>query len=412
MKRFLIALAVLICISAKTTQCTELSNEHITYKLRQSADADWLVVGAGASGIAVIGVLLDIGIPHNRIIWLDPEFNVGRMGEYYSHVPANSKAKEFVDFLNACSAFQECSGPEFDYLKQLDINHRGYELGVFIRPLKVITEHLKTKVKCVQDSLASLHFDHDVWHVGTLQGTTLSSNHVILATGSHPKVLPYGQDKVLPLDTVLDPDNLAQLVHDQDIVGIVGSSHSAILLLKYLSEIPVKHIYNFYKYPLQYAVDMGDWTLNKFTGLKGVVAEWAHNVLEKNPPANLTRILSSDLILQTMLKECTKVIYAIGFDQNELPLLNGSIAIETYNEKNGFIAPRLFGIGIAFPELTSDRLGNPGYCISFECFMEYAQKLVPVWTHDELFKQSKWQHARAQLHRLQKITDLFSIYAL
>src|SRR4029079_10035011 len=74
-----------------------------------SSKADWLIVGAGPAGLCVIGILIDIGIDPQKITWIDPEFSLGRMGAYYSQVPANSDVKEFIKFINACACFQECS---------------------------------------------------------------------------------------------------------------------------------------------------------------------------------------------------------------------------------------------------------------------------------------------------------------
>src|SRR4051812_21276201 len=108
------------------------------YTLTGTTDADWLIVGAGPAGIITVGMLLDIGVNASRIKWLDPEFNVGRMGAYYAHVPSNSKAREFVEFINICKVFQECSTPEIEALKHLNPDYRGYELGVLIKPLQTI----------------------------------------------------------------------------------------------------------------------------------------------------------------------------------------------------------------------------------------------------------------------------------
>jgi hypothetical protein len=228
---------------------------------------------------------------------------------------------------------------------------------------------------------------------------------VILATGAHPKTLDYEGTKVIPLDLALNPSNLATIIQPTDSVAVVGSSHSAILLLKFLSEMPVQSIYNFYKHPLLYAVDMGGWFTNPYTGLRGIAAEWAQNILEKNPPANLQRIFSSDETLMTMLPACDKVIYAIGFERNELPAINGQ-PIVTYNETNGFIAPRLFGIGFAFLEKGTDHYGNEVHRIGLESFMNYAQRIVPQWANDSIFKQK----ARKQFEVFAKMSDLFRIH--
>jgi hypothetical protein len=49
-----------------------------------------------------LGLLLDAGIDSSSIIWVDPEFNVGRVGKYYSSVPANSLAWNFITYIITC----------------------------------------------------------------------------------------------------------------------------------------------------------------------------------------------------------------------------------------------------------------------------------------------------------------------
>ena len=79
-----------------------------TQELPLQADVQWAVIGAGGAGIIVVGLLLDLGISPQQIAWIDPEFNVGRLGKYYTNVPANVKAKTFVNFLSSCKTFREC----------------------------------------------------------------------------------------------------------------------------------------------------------------------------------------------------------------------------------------------------------------------------------------------------------------
>ncbi len=379
--------------------------------------ADWLIVGAGPAGILTIGVLLDIGVRQESIIWLDPEFNVGRMGAFYQRVFANSRVQEFIDFVSTCTTFQNCSCAELDYLKTLDPNERGYELGVIVRPLQQITNYLKARIHAVQDSMDALYFDNNTWHVNTKGGQELSAHHVILATGSYPKELPYEKDKTIPLDSALDRFILPTLVTPNDRVAVVGSSHSAILLLKFLSELekPVDHIYNFYRTPLKFVAEKSNPLLSKTTELKGVAAEWAQNVLEINPPANLTRIYTptdQDIAAGLTNTRCTKVIYAIGYERNDLPSINGATPIVSYNEANGLIAPRLFGIGVAFPEKITDSQGNQKYCIGFDCFMDYAHKIIPQWVSSDQFKDIRMQQAHIQLQRLKKWSNFFTVSTL
>src|SRR5437868_14863358 len=71
--------------------------------IRRNADAEWAIIGAGPAGIIVLGLLLDLGTDPKSIVWVDPEFNVGRMGKYYSTVPGNAKTKTYIEFLQACN---------------------------------------------------------------------------------------------------------------------------------------------------------------------------------------------------------------------------------------------------------------------------------------------------------------------
>ena len=46
----------------------------------------WAIIGAGPAGIAAIGKLLDIGTAPKDILWVDPAFNVGDLGDKWAPV--------------------------------------------------------------------------------------------------------------------------------------------------------------------------------------------------------------------------------------------------------------------------------------------------------------------------------------
>lgn len=337
----------------------------------------WTVIGAGPAGIVTVGLLLDLGVPEQQINWVDPEFNVGRLGQYYSSVPSNTKTKLFINFIKACKTFQECKSPFIDKLYTYDPEIE-YPLHIIVDPLKDITTHLCSKIHAIQNSIHSLYFENGEWNI-VLPNMKFISENVVLATGSHPRSLDYGCTNEIPLDIALNKEALAKIITPENSIAVVGSSHSAILILKFLSELKVKRIINFYKNPLQYAIDMGTWVLHNSTGLKGATAQWAKEVLEKNPPANLIRLYNSQEARDTWLSICDKIIYAIGYERNDLPLINGDNSEITYDDCSGIIAPRLFGIGIAFPEKYTDPLGNVEHSVGLNSFMEYAQRIIPEW---------------------------------
>ena len=330
--------------------------------------AQWVVIGAGPAGIIIVGLLLDLGTDPKNIIWIDPEFSVGRMGKYYNNVPGNVKTKHLIEFINSCKTFQEVSSPAITQLHRLDMEEE-YPLKVIVQPLQEITYYLCERVLSCQSALLALSFENDLWRVET-KDKTFTASHVILATGSHPKRLDYDCKQDIPLDLALDKNVLEQAVNEEDTVGVIGSGQSAILLLKHLSEINVGRVINFWKHPIDFE--------NPESGLKGITARWAKEVLLKTPPLNLIRIYNTCETLEAWIPICTKIIYAVGFERNDIPLHCDNEKLN-FDDRNGIIGPRLFGIGIAFPEKIEDEKGKLTARIGLVSFMEYAQQILPVW---------------------------------
>ncbi len=335
----------------------------------------WAVIGAGPAGIVIVGLLLDLGIPRHDIVWIDPEFNVGRLGQYYETVPGNTKTCLYIDFIRACKTFQDCSPAAIEELKKYELTLE-YPLSIIIKPLQEITECMRKRVHAQHTMLTGLEFTGDTWHIECGNGFECDADRVVLATGSHPRSLNYTDSPEISLDIALNQQLLADYVTQDDTVAVVGSAHSAVLVLKFLSELPVGRIINFYKKPLIYTQDMGGWQLYSSSGLKGLAAEWAKNVLEKNPPCNLVRIYNSEKARAAWLPLCTKIVYAAGYERNPIPGCNPDLVYDTHTGK---IAPGLFGIGIAFPEVIIDEAGNEEHKIGLNSFMQHALEMLPEW---------------------------------
>ncbi len=341
------------------------------------APVEWLIVGAGPAGIATVGVLHDLGIPYHQIIWVDSEFNVGRIGEFYATVPANNTTEKFIDFMHACATFKESNSPEYQKLSECD-PHEFPALGIIIPILKDITAYLRTRLTSYQGWLKGLHFENTTW-CAYVNDAKVYAKHVVLATGSHPRELQYDNISVIPLDHALDKTTLATYVTPENSIGVIGGSHSGILILKYLYELAVKKIINLYRSPIVYTTNAGGWNMHAYDGLKGATARWAREVLEgPNPPENIIRAYNDEAARATYLPQCDKIIYSVGYERNETPLTEEYQDIE-YNDTNGVIAPSLFGIGIAFPESYSDPLGNQDHRVGLTSFMDYAQRIIPQW---------------------------------
>lgn len=374
-------------------------------------EVQWLVVGAGPAGIATIGMLHDLGIPYELIAWVDPEFNVGRIGEYYASVPANNNNSQFINFVNACATFHECTCPELEALRHTDPTEFS-TLGIIIPALRELSAYLRTKLISYKGWLQDLHFEGDMWRA-CINGQKIHAHSVVLATGSHPRELNYEGVNVIPLDHALDKAMLASYVEPENTIGVIGGSHSGILILKYLYELGIKQIINLYRGPIVYPIDMGGWNLNAYTGLKGITAQWAREVLEgPNPPKNILRIHNDEAAREAYLPQCDKVIYSVGYEPNQTPLTQEYQSVE-YDDKTGVIAPNLFGIGIAFPQYYCDPLGNEDHRVGIKSFMDYAQSIIPQWVHGfETEQRDRFEMYKHQKTVLEQFADLFMIDVL
>jgi thioredoxin reductase len=341
------------------------------------APFEWAIVGAGPAGIAALGKLLDHKIKADTIAWLDPSFSVGDFANKWRYVSSNTKVELFNQFLFACQSFQYASNRSHFALQKLQ-PEQTCELHFMAEPLQWITEHLKTQVHCQTSYVTNIKKIKNHWQIQTADGAILDAKKVILAPGAVPKTLALAGIETITLDIALNKVALAKVCTSNDTIAVFGSSHSAILIIRYLLESTNSaQVINFYRSPLCYAIDLGNEILFDNTGLKGTTADWARENIDGTMPEKLLRVLSSDDNIKTHLGRCHKAIYAIGFEKRP-------IAIEgfnelTYNDKNGIIAPGLFGLGIAFPEAVTDRFGAIEYRVGLWKFMDYLTRILPLW---------------------------------
>lgn len=336
----------------------------------------WAVVGAGPAGIAAVGKLLDNGIHPQHILWLDPHFKVGDLGQLWRHVSSNTTVKRFVDFLQSVDSFNYKHTPIDFQLNRIEPENTCTLLEV-VKPLQWVSEHLTQKVIAQQATVHSMALSERTWFLNT-DTQTFKAKNVILATGAVPSSLNYPGVDVIPFDIAIDKDRLAATVNTNETYAVFGSSHSAIIIVRYLVELGVKKIINFYRSPCRYAIDMGDWILFDNTGLKGQTATWARQNIDGVLPPNLVRYNTSEPNIARFLPECDKVIYAVGFEKRK-NIVIGDYEDTQHNPHVGIIGPGLFGLGIAYPEMKADPYGSIESQVGLWKFMVYLDKVISTW---------------------------------
>jgi len=346
---------------------------------------DAVVIGVGPGGLTAVGTLLDEGL--ERVAMVDDmNFTAGRINQKYREVPSNTKTSMFDKWATSSEAFRQAlqrrntANNAYDKMLTFDQN-AGCLLGDAVDVAKLISDGLRAdpRVTTISAHVETLQKTGSSWGIPELD---VKTDRVVLAVGSHPR--PHNLADKFPhltavhLDTALKPSILKDAIPRGSRVGVVGSSHSGVLALKHLCDLEGIEVINFYRSKLLYAEykQNPEWIKFDSSGLKGVAADWARNVLaSSDPPPNLRRVnlkadaRSEDQIYSAELKECTHLISAIGYSMNPLPKIfvdNKQVEPEFdpltgrfYRAKGDKqVLPGLFGAGIAYPERVTDREGN------------------------------------------------------
>ena len=236
---------------------------------------------------------------------------------------------------------------------------------------------MRKKCEAVQTKAQKLTHHAQGWEIHLDNGNSVVSKNVVLALGADEKTLSYPDVQVMSLKQVLNENTVQDHFSPEDTVAVFGSSHSAIIALRHLTEMPVKQVINFYQSPLKFAVYMDDWILFDNTGLKGNTAVWAREHLNGNEPDNLLRVFSNKENIAHHLSLCNKAVYCVGFASRTIPV--EGVPVVEHDPHTGIIAPGLFGIGIGFPELKTDPYGHQEHSVGLWKFMDYLHRVLPLW---------------------------------
>ncbi len=317
---------------------------------------EWTVVGAGPAGIASVGTLLDAGVQPDAIAWVDPAFKGGDFGTSWRYVSSNTPVKYFIKFYKGCASFGYDSPDRPPFMIDKLPENSNCPLILAAEPLFWITKSLCERVTVYRDVVTGLSPVDSHWGVRLSEGM-LKAKKVILALGSAPEILHFDGIPTIPLSTALNPALLKTALGPEDVVAVFGAAQSARTVIENLASISVRKKILFYR---------SEHTFNRH--LDSAVDLSQFEVLPMTPENMLAQ-----------MPTCTQAIYGIGFKRRHIPIA-GLPASYAYSTKTGEIAPGVFGLGIAFPEILPYELGKIDYPVSaIWPFMKRVQKLVPQW---------------------------------
>ncbi|PHQ79446.1 MAG: hypothetical protein COB66_06855, partial [Coxiella sp. (in: Bacteria)] len=259
---------------------------------------------------------------------------------------------DFNFYYNACDAFKFGTQAAPFFIKHMR-DEKHCPLVVAAEPLHWFTQQLRSRVHTATDHVCAIDAAHPGWRLQLQSGQSITTQKIIMAIGSTPRVLDIPYLQTIPLTIALDPEELEEHIELDDRLAVFGGSQSADAVLRNLGSMGTENTVHFYRSQSTFDFHLGD------------------SALDSQP-------FSPDT-LEHRLAGCNKAIYAIGFQQRSLPIesLTKNYA---YDTKTGVIAPGIYGIGIAFPELLPYRHGQTDYPnIAIPAFCERLDNLLDDW---------------------------------
>ncbi|WVR08418.1 hypothetical protein IAU60_005473 [Kwoniella sp. DSM 27419] len=385
-----------------------------------------IIVGAGPGGLATVLSLLDAGL--TDILWVDRTFGGGRLNELYREISSNTKVHIYLDAIESSSTargiVKRSSSPNaVDTLRSMDpestcmLSVAGDMIVMLERGALARDEVTKYR-----GEVSKATYNDSQWHVelAPCNGENGSSSsdlpsasapRLFLCTGSHPVIPSFHRQyapnlKVLDLDECMRKSHLPSLFprDKQSVVGVIGNSHSGILVCRNLYETAREgsrdlRILNFRRRGIKFAEYRDDGIVYDNTGLKGDTAEWAKEVMRDPDHTDATILEQVDLgaeqegrekeVYAARLGECTHLVYAVGYERNPYPALtyqgeSVQRQIEFDQHTSGFHlgdkrVPGLFGLGIAHPEKTEDPEGHVEAAVGVAKFFKFAERVKGEW---------------------------------
>lgn len=332
-----------------------------------TAEADVLVVGAGPAGIAAV---LALQKQKRRVIWVDPEFQSGRLRRFLT-VPCNTK----VDILASESNFRHPL-----------LQHVGSSVAPALQKLIADAESLPGSTDPSQlgwTTLGACKRMFDAATSGALQAGGLSrligkvvrltpngahwvatvDSHqgqkcvkvrcVVLATGAEPKVAPL--PNALSAEKTFDEDSLRHQLRPNQRLAVLGNSHTAAVALAKLRELAVPMLLSitcFARRPLRCAEWLEHSQVYRYnsTGLKGFGAVFGRECMIHG-----TSWLQVKDVKDFSPEHWDWIIDCTGYVKSQLPAIDGVIKAQDLprDEASGALLgapPGLFALGVPWGE--------------------------------------------------------------
>jgi hypothetical protein len=293
------------------------------------------LIGFGVAGQLLLSHILDI-IPEHKITIVDPDFIGGDLARDYSAIDTNTTISQKV------AAFLSIQNGKWSDTA-IALNARGsssdcVSIASLAEDIRKTGHRLAAACHQIYDEVDNAVWD-DVKKTWTLTFKTKKPSHttsiICVCTGMVPRQDDYGIP-IIPLRIALDPTALAKILDPGQEVVIVGSAHSATLIMKHLNAIPDVRATCLYRggEPFKYARD------GNYGGIKQESASIADAII-RDEYSRLSFVPITDICgLSSTLRRANWIIQATGFNSRMVRFTTDKNLQPTWDPATG-LAPEL-----------------------------------------------------------------------
>ena len=331
------------------------------------------LVGFGIAGQILLSYILDL-VPGYKVRIIDPDFLGGDLIRHYSGIFSNTTIGQKLESISKLPGNWSDTISSLKTRGNLD---NTIQLSDLVFDMRKSSGKLSIQCECIYDKVIRVSWNEEmrIWNLYLQSGVESTTNILCFCGGMSPRQNDYGIP-IIPLAIAIDKVHLSHIIKKGQSVLVIGSAHSATLVLKNLNNIPDIKATCIYRgsNPFKYARD------NEYGGIKKESADIA-DAIKSGVYTNLSLVNAIDLPnISKALRDADWVIQATGFVGRFPEIFIGNTRITpTWDSITGIAKelPQVQAFGACLPSTTCiNEIVYPD--ISLGSFVEQIEKRWPL----------------------------------
>ena len=307
------------------------------------------LIGFGVAGQLLLSHILDI-LPAYKIAIVDPDFIGGDLARDYRSINTNTTIQQIVNSLKTNGKWSET----VTALKARGDMNDCVSIASLAEDIRQTGHKMAASCNQIYDEVLNATWDEPskLWTL-TFKGKRPphSTSVICMCSGMSPRQEDYGIP-IIPLRIALDPHALAKTVSPGQTVTVLGSAHSATLIIKHLNSLSDVSTVCLYRgsEPFRYSRD------GHYDGIKQESAVIADSI-SKGEYSRLSLVHTGDLRgLSNALRKSDWIIQATGFNSRSIQFMDASRTEirPTWDPATGLATelPQVQAFGACVPNVT------------------------------------------------------------